>query len=287
MKTFSEYIRYYNNADVIGFVEAVEKLLKNNVEKGLDYLRIDYSFINNTTLVDNNNNTIFEITINPRRNNYEEVLMMTFSCIGKIINKRLLKPNNNQLYIPSVVIVHCNIPIGKNDIYFRSSSTYIIIDSFVTGVINASAFWNEIILSTEYLSGEVYLKNIPSFFKENIEYENLIASRIAIENKNNPKSANLISMALKSKYIPGLQGQLESMLISHMKSKHSELMIDVLGSTPSDEQLLRLGKLIFIHIQRPIEKLQEIHTMDSIRFLWNGGEYPISINEFYSKNPAN
>ena len=94
-------------------------------------------------------------------------------------------------------------------------------------------------------------------------------------------------MALKSKYIPGLQGQLESMLISHMKSKHSELMIDVLGSTPSDEQLLRLGKLIFIHIQRPIEKLHEIHTMDSIRFLWNGGEYPISINEFYSKNPAN
>ena len=60
----------------------------NNVEKGLDYLRIDYSIINNTTLVDKNNNTIFEITINPRRNNYEEVLMMTFSCIGKIIKKR-------------------------------------------------------------------------------------------------------------------------------------------------------------------------------------------------------
>lgn len=257
-----------------------------NVEESLKYLRIDFSNSNQSTLVENNN-TIYQITINPRRNNYEEAVMMTFSCIGKIINQRLLKNDNENIFIPSIVIVHCNVPVGRNGTYFKISSTFIILDSFVTGAINASTFWNEIILTTEYLSNELYLNKEPSFFKENVEYENLIASRIAIENKNNPNSANLISMALKSKYIPGLQGQLELMLMKHMKSKHSELMNDVLGSSPSDEQLLRLGKLIFIHIQKPINELQEIHTMDSIRFLWNGGKYPTSINEFYLRNSNN
>jgi len=259
----------------------------DNVKEGLKYLRIEFSDNKQPTLVENNNK-IFQITINPRRNNYEESVMMAFSCIGKIINQRLLlNTYNENIFIPSIVIVHCNVPIGRNGTYFKTSSTFIIIDSFITGAINASTFWNEIISTTEYLSNELYLNKDPSFFRENVEYENLIASRIAIENKNNPNSANLISMALKSKYIPGLQGQLESMLMKHMKSKHSKLMNDVLGSSPSDEQLLRLGKLIFIHIQKPINELQEIHTMDSIRFLWNGGKYPISINEFYLRNSNN
>ena len=43
MKTFSDYIRYYNNADVIGFVEAVNKMLKNNVDRGLDMFKISVS----------------------------------------------------------------------------------------------------------------------------------------------------------------------------------------------------------------------------------------------------
>lgn len=259
----------------------------DNVKEGLKYLRIEFSDNKQPTLVENNNK-IFQITINPRRNNYEESVMMAFSCIGKIINQRLLlNTYNENIFIPSIVIVHCNVPIGRNGTYFKTSSTFIILDSFITGAINASTFWNEIISTTEYLSNELYLNKDPSFFRENVEYENLIASRIAIENKNNPNSANLISMALKSKYIPGLQGQLESMLMKHMKSKHSKLMNDVLGSSPSDEQLLRLGKLIFIHIQKPINELQEIHTMDSIRFLWNGGKYPISINEFYLRNSNN
>tara|TARA_A100001011_G_scaffold134512_1_gene141861 strand:- start:3097 stop:3948 length:852 start_codon:yes stop_codon:yes gene_type:complete len=259
----------------------------DNVKEGLKYLRIEFSDNKEPTL-EENNNKIFQITINPRRNNYEEAVMMTFSCIGKIINRRLLlNTNNENIFIPSIVIVHCNVPIGRNGTYFKTSSTFIILDSFITGAINASTFWNEIILTTEYLSNELYLNKDPSFFRENVEYENLIASRIAIENKNNPNSANLISMALKSKYIPGLQGQLESMLMKHMKSKHSKLMNDVLGSSPSDEQLLRLGKLIFIHIQKPINELEEIHTMDSIRFLWNGGKYPIAINDFYLRNSNN
>ena len=263
----------------------------SNVEKGLDYLRVEFLAHEEPILI-NNNNTIFQITINSRRNNYEESVMMAFSCIGKIINKRLSLENKiENVFLPSIVIIHCNVPIGRNGSYFKTSSTFIILDNFINGTINASTFWDEIISTTEYLSDEFYLDRNPSFFDYSIEYENLIASRIAIENKNNPKSANLISMASKAKYIPGLQGQLESVLMNYMKSKHSDLMEDVLGSSPSDKQLLRLGKLVFIHIQKPLETLYEIHAIDSIRYIWNGGEYPNSINhyynEYYKKNSKN
>jgi len=263
----------------------------SSVEKGLNYLRVEFQQHDEPILI-NNNNTIFQITINSRRNNYEESLMMAFSCIGKIINKRLLLENKvENLFFPSVIIIHCNVPIGRNGSYFKTSSTFIILDNFINGSIDAASFWNEIILSTEYLSDDFYLDQNPSFFDYSVEYENLVASRIAIENKNNPKSANLISMASKAKYIPGLQGQLESVLMNYMKSKHSELMQDVLGSHPSDKQLLRLGKLVFMHIQKPLEILYQIHAMDSMRYIWNGGEYPNSINNYYSKyykkNPKN
>ncbi len=43
MKTFADFIRYYNNADVIGFVEAVNKMLKNNMDRGLDMFKISVS----------------------------------------------------------------------------------------------------------------------------------------------------------------------------------------------------------------------------------------------------
>ena len=43
MKSFADYICYYNNADVIGFVEAVDKMLKNNRDRGLDMFKISVS----------------------------------------------------------------------------------------------------------------------------------------------------------------------------------------------------------------------------------------------------
>ena len=39
MTTFSDYVRYYNNADVIGFVEAVEKMLVNERANNLDMFK--------------------------------------------------------------------------------------------------------------------------------------------------------------------------------------------------------------------------------------------------------
>ena len=44
METFADYVRYYNNADVIGFVEAVDKMMTNKkLEKGLDMFKMSVS----------------------------------------------------------------------------------------------------------------------------------------------------------------------------------------------------------------------------------------------------
>ena len=40
MTTFADYVKYYNDADVTGCVEATTKMLKNKEEKGLDMFKI-------------------------------------------------------------------------------------------------------------------------------------------------------------------------------------------------------------------------------------------------------
>ena len=39
MNSFADYMRYYSNADIIGFVEAVEKMLKDYMDRGLNISR--------------------------------------------------------------------------------------------------------------------------------------------------------------------------------------------------------------------------------------------------------
>ena len=43
MTTFSDYVKYYNDADVIGSVEATTKMLETKKEKGLDMFKISVS----------------------------------------------------------------------------------------------------------------------------------------------------------------------------------------------------------------------------------------------------
>ena len=39
MRTFGDYVRFYNDRDVIGFVEAVEKIISNERDNGLDIFK--------------------------------------------------------------------------------------------------------------------------------------------------------------------------------------------------------------------------------------------------------
>ena len=170
--------------------------------------------------------------------------------------------------IPSIVTVHCAIPVGRDDSQLTASTSSVVLRNFVEGTITASEFWDEITNSVEYISETQYINKSPEIFVTDVEYENLIAARIALENKNNPRTANLISMASKAKYVWGLQAKVESILMEQMKTKHMDLMVAVMGKTPNDEEMLRLGRLVFLHVQKPQDELIDTHTGDSLRYVW-------------------
>ena len=90
-------------------------------------------------------------------------------------------------------------------------------------------------------------------------------------------------MANKASYVPGLQKRLESMLMKYMKSKHTELMTQVMGRKPSDEQMLRIGKLVFFHVGTPMGQIIDVHSNDSLRYVWGGRVYPIPLDEYYNE----
>ena len=253
------------------------------VYSALKYYRLPYSDENTSFRKAKSNNTVFKISLTSRRNNFEEVLILGFSCVGKVMQREMHKEKKTDYValIPSIVTVHCAIPVGRDDSQLTASTSSVVLRNFVEGTITASEFWGEITNSVEYVSETQYINKSPAIFVTDVEYENLIAARIALENKNNPRTANLISMASKAKYVWGLQAKVESMLMEQMKTKHMDLMVAVMGKTPNDEEMLRLGRLVFLHVQKPQDELVETLTGDSLRYVWGGGSYPKSMDQYY------
>ena len=253
------------------------------VYSALKYYRLPYSDENTSFRKAKSNNTVFKISLTSRRNNFEEVLILGFSCVGKVMQREMHKEKKSDYValIPSIVTVHCVIPVGRDDSELTASTSSVVLRNFVEGTITASEFWDEITNSVEYISETQYINKSPEIFVTDVEYENLIAARIALENKNNPRTANLISMASKAKYVWGLQAKVESMLMEHMKTKHMDLMVAVMGKTPNEEEMLRLGRLVFLHVQKPQDELIDTHTGDSLRYVWGGGSYPKSMDQYY------
>ena len=255
------------------------------VHSALKYYRLPYTDDNTSFLKAKSNNTVFKISLTSRRNNFEEVVILGFSCVGKVMQREMYKEKKTDYValIPSIITVHCSIPVGRDGSQLTASTSSVVLRNFVEGTITASEFWDEITNSVEYVSETQYLNKSPSIFVTDVEYENLIAARIALENKNNPRTANLISMASKAKYVWGLQAKVESLLMDHMKTKHMDLMVAVMGKTPNDEEMLRLGRLVFLHVQKPQDDLIETHTGDSLRYVWGGGSYPKAMDLYYDE----
>ena len=255
------------------------------VHSALKYYRLPYSDENTSFRKAKSNNTVFKISLTSRRNNFEEVVILGFSCVGKVMQREMHKEKKSDYValIPSIITVHCVIPVGRDDSQLTASTSSVVLRNFVEGTITAREFWDEITNSVEYVSETQYINKSPALFVTDVEYENLIAARIALENKNNPRTANLISMASKAKYVWGLQAKVESMLMDQMKTKHMDLMVAVMGKTPNDEEMLRLGRLVFLHVQKPQDELIETHTGDSLRYVWGGESYPKAMDQYYDE----
>ena len=259
-----------------------ERAFKNEVFRYFRYFRIqtdevDFSFD------EIDNNVVFTATVNSRRNNYEEMILKTFACIGRVIigvpDSRL---NHAQLFIiPSIIMVNCNIPVRRDNSYISASANNKVVAQFTKGVLTAEGFLFELRGSMDGSFTTSDNTSMPSILTADVDFENLIAARLALEGKNNPRLSSVLNLASKASYIPGVERKIEVMMLERMKTKHADLMFHIFGYPPADPQLKRIGKQVFYHIQMEPGEILNTHTNDSLRYVWKGRKYPEPLNKYY------
>ena len=289
MKNFHSLIMYF--LVVATLVEAnttkpqaLSKFFVNNIQTELGYFRIDCNPMY-TNISQTNNNSIFTVRVSSRRNNYEEVIIMSLGAIGRYLKKQLNHAIKQETptYSPSIVTIECETPVGRDKVIISSSLNSNILIQFGDGTITAKDLWITIKSSILASMDFTIQDSSPDIFIADIDFENMVSTRIALEGKNNPRLSTVISTALKASWVPGLESQLENMLVSHLKENHTELMQKVMGRKLNDKQMLRIGKQFFVHIQKPFDQIKQSHTRDSMIYVWKGNLYPKDLDRYYTK----
>jgi len=259
-----------------------ERAFKHEVFRYFRYFRIQTDDVE-LTFDEIDNNVVFTAIVNSRRNNYEEMILKTFACIGRVIigipDSRL---NHDQLFIiPSIITVNCNIPVRRDNSYISASANNKAVAQFTNGALTAEGFLYELRGSMEGSFTGYDNTSMPSILTADVDFENLIAARLALEGKNNPRLSTVLNLASKAKYIPGVERKIEAMMLEKMKTKNAYLLFQVFGYHPGDPQLKRIGKQVFYHIQMEAGEILDTHTNDSLRYVWKGRKYPEPLNEYY------
>jgi len=243
-----------------------ERTFKHEVFRYFRYFRIQTDDVE-LTFDEIDNNIVFTAIVNSRRNNYEEMILKTFACIGRVIigipDSRL---NHDQLFIiPSIITVNCNIPVRRDNSYISASANNKAVAQFTNGVLTAEGFLYELRGSMDGSFTGYDNTSMPSILTADVDFENLIAARLALEGKNNPRLSTVLNLASKAKYIPGVERKIEAMMLEKMKTKNAYLLFQVFGYHPEDPQLKRIGKQVFYHIQMKPGEILDTHTNDSLR----------------------
>ena len=258
-------------------------IILNDIQNELSYFRIN-SDEKYTKITQTNNNSVLTVRVSSRRNNYEEVIMISLGSIGRYLNKlRSQTTNKNSPFLlPSIVTIDCITPVGRDKTILSCSVNNKILIQFSQNEITSIDLWKTIKQSIQSSMNFTIPDRTPEIFMADIDFENMISTRIALEGKNNPRLSKVISAALKASWVPGLESQLEDMLISHLKSNHSDLMNKVMKKELGDKEMLRIGRQFFIHIQKPYEEIRHSHTIDSLKYVWKGNVYPIQLDQYYT-----
>ena len=260
-----------------------ERAFKNEVFRYFRYFRIQTDDVELTFDELDNNNLLFIVTVQSRRNNYEEIILKTFACIGRVmINAPDQTVNHNKLsIIPSIITVNCNIPVRRDNSYISASANNKAVIQFTNGVLTAKGFLYELRGSMDGSFMPYDNTLMPSILSDDVDFENLIAARLALEGKNNPRLSTVMNLASKARYIPGVEKKIEVLMLDKMKTKHADLMYQIFGYPPGEQQLKRIGKQVFYHIQMEPGEILDTHTNDSLRYVWKGSIYPDPLNEYY------
>jgi hypothetical protein len=254
----------------------------DNIHKELKFFRIRLN-TKESIIYNFDSNSIASINVISNRNNFEEIIILCLGIIGRYMNSEISDAikNNSKIYIPSAIKISCSAPIGREIININTTVNSKIMIDFGNGTLSAKNFWLQI--KNSPLSSKYFLinDNSPSVFLGDIDFENMISARIALENKNNAKLSGILSAASKSSWVPGLQPKLEKILVSYLKENQSDLMRRVMGKRINDEQMLRIGRQFLNHIQKPYDVIKQLHTIDSLKYIWKGNKYPTDLDIYY------
>ncbi len=264
--------------------DASHKIFLNEIQNELKIFRIEYDQ-KVASIRQFFNNSILLINISSRRNNFEEVIMLSIGVIGKYLANRINEAviSKTRVFIPTVVEVNCNAPLSREDINILTSLDSKILIQFGNGHISAQELWSVAKNSVTSSINVINNDSSPKEFIADIDFENMISTRIALEGKSNPRLSSILSSAMKASWVPGLESKLEKMLVSHLKDNHSHLMAKVMREKISDEQMLRIGKKFLEHIQKPYGQIQLSHTIDSLKYVWKGNKYTADLDIYYKK----
>jgi len=255
----------------------------NGIHKELKFFRMNFdSDFSNISI--KSKNSIFGVRVFSRRNNYGEIIIMSAGVMGRYLSKKMDDAiiNNSIIYIPTIITIHCVSFQGRDKVILSLSLNSKLLMQFGSGGVPVEMLWahikNNITSSKDFIDDDIS----PKTFMADIDFENMISARIALEGKNNPRLSSILSTALKASWVPGLESKLEDMLVSHLKKNHSDLMEKVMGDKLEDEQMLRIGRQFFIHIQKPYSDIKRAHMIDSLKYVWKGNVYPADLDSYYS-----
>ena len=258
-----------------------KKMIHKVIEGNLDSYRIVKN--RNSTLEEIGKNIVLSVYIKSRRNNFEQDILFSFQLISQALKEysSLFENNNEKYFSPSIITLECLVPQSRKDHYITSSISKNILTEFSNNNTPVKQFWETINKSLSISADFSSYSLTPSNFLKDINYENMIAARIAYEGKNNPKLKNILEFAVKSSWIPGVESKLESMLIAYLKSNYIPLMTEVLEVKPTEKQMISIGKQFFSYIQMPLEDIRRSHTYDSLQYVWKENKYPEILNTYY------
>ena len=122
---------------------ASHKIFLNEIQNELKIFRIDYDQ-KGANIHQSFNNSILLINISSRRNNFEEVIMLSLGVIGKYLANRINEAviSKTRLFIPTVVTVNCNAPFSREDINILTFLDSKILIQFGNGHISAQELWS-------------------------------------------------------------------------------------------------------------------------------------------------
>ena len=133
----------------------------NDIHKELQFFRINFdSDFSNISI--KAKNSIFEVRIHSRRNNYGEIIIMTAGVMSRYLSKVMDDAiiNNSIIFTPTIITIHCVSFQGRDKVILSISLNSKLLMQFGRGEVSAGMLWsyikNNISSSKDFIDDDIF-----------------------------------------------------------------------------------------------------------------------------------